>query len=298
MRTACGVSSRVEWALLVLRLNAVYWFRTTLIVALAALGCDGGVAGADKPNHDPSAARVRTQRARTIAQDIQPAVALEDIKPASLCVTMGKLGAVKSTLDNAKADVIGALEKPTAIDAPTFRAVAPAKAGDAAELKVVVHGASETVRALSSGQQRRQLGLKLRAENGCNLVYVMWRLDPRPKVEVSVKRNPGQRVAKECGANGYQKLKPLYTFRGSQYPTLDDGSEHTLRAEISGDMLTAWIDGNIAWQGTLPDEARDMTGPAGVRSDNLSFDLTAFSVDARAGNDTKAKCVGEDEAGE
>jgi hypothetical protein len=291
----------MEWALGMLRHNVVHWFRTTLIVALAALGCDGGVAGADKPNHEPSAARVRTQRARTIAQDIQPAVALDNVKPASLCVTMGKLGAIKSTLDNAKAEVIGALEKPTTIDAPTFRAVAPSNAGDAAELKVVVHGASEQARALASGQQRRQIGLKLRAANGCNLVYVMWRLDPRPKVEVSVKHNPGQRVAKECGAGGYTKLKPIYTFKASQYPTLDNGSEHTLRAEISGDSLTAWIDGKVAWQGTLPDEARDLTGPAGVRSDNLSFDLTSFAVDARATTDTasaKAKCVGGDELGE
>jgi hypothetical protein len=110
-----------------------------------------------------------------------------------------------------------------------------------------------------------------------------------------VKSNPGQRVAKECGAGGYTKVKPVSTFKASQYPTLDDGAEHTLRAEISGDNLTAWLDGNVAWQGTLPDGARDLAGPAGIRSDNLAFDITSFSVDARAGNDTKAKCVGDDE---
>jgi hypothetical protein len=240
---------------------------------------------------------VGTQRARTIAQDAKPVVALEDVKPASLCVTMGKLAAVKTDLAPVQADVVGAVAKPTPIDVPTFRAVSPEKAGDAAELKVVVHGASETARALASGQLRRQLGVKLRAENGCNLVYVMWRLDPRPKVEVSVKRNPGQRVAKECGANGYTKVKPAYTFKASQYPTLDDGSEHSLRAEINGDLLTAWLDGNVAWQGTLPVEAGELAGPAGVRSDNLSFDLTSFAVDARPSTDTtKTKCVGDESA--
>jgi hypothetical protein len=99
-----------------------------------------------------------------------------------------------------------------------------------------------------------------------------------------------------CGANGYTKVKPVSTFKASQYPTLDDGAEHTLRAEITGDNLTAWLDGEVAWQGTLPEAARDLAGPAGVRSDNLSFDITSFAVDARPGNDTKAKCAGDEDS--
>ena len=33
---------------------------------------------------------------------------------------------------------------------------------------------------------------KLRAEDACNLVYVMWRIEPQSRLVVSVKRNPGQ----------------------------------------------------------------------------------------------------------
>jgi len=180
--------------------------------------------------------------------------------PSTLCVTKGQLA------------------RDARIEVPTFRAVAPGHAGDTASIRFTVHGDSTTQRALDSGELRRQLGLKLRAENGCNLVYVMWRLDPKPKLEVSIKRNPGARTAADCGADGYTKIKPLFS---SPLPTLDDNNEHELRAEIVGDTLTAWIDRQIAWQGWLPPEAAELQGPAGVRSDNLSFDLTEMQIDSR-----------------
>ncbi len=194
------------------------------------------------------------------------------MEPASLCVTMGQIAG-------------------TRVDAPTFRAVAQTHAGDAASLRFAVHGDSTEHRALASGQLRRQLGLKLRAADGCNLVYVMWRRDPAPGIEVSVKRNAGQHTAKECGNAGYTKLAP--THRGTT-PVLDDGREHELRAEISGELLTAWIDGALAWQGTLPDDAQQLTGAPGVRSDNLAFDVISFAVDDRAGSGARAKCRPDD----
>lgn len=201
-----------------------------------------------------------------------PTLAVAAVEPASLCVTMGALSG-------------------TRVDAPTFRAVAPAHAGDAAYLRFKVHGDSTEHRALASGQLRRQVGLKLRAADGCNLVYVMWRRDPKPGIEVSVKRNEGAHTGKECGNAGYTKLAP--THHGT-VPALDDEREHELRAEIAGDVLTAWIDGALAWQGTLPDGARDLTGAPGVRSDNLSFDIVAFGVDERAGSGAHAKCRTDD----
>lgn len=181
----------------------------------------------------------------------------------------------------------------TRIEVPTFRAVAQGRNGDAAAIKLTVLGDTAKTRALKSGQQRRQVGLKLRAENGCNLVYVMWRLDPKPKLDVSVKRNPGERTAKECGADGYQKVKP--TFKRFD-TTLDDGAPHELRAEIVDDTLTAWIDGRVAWRGTLPATARDLVGPAGIRSDNLAFELASLEVDAQptSGAGKAPKCVDEE----
>ncbi len=208
--------------------------------------------------------------------DPKPQAQLADVATSALCVSMGKL-------DGAS------------IDVPTFRAVAPGHAGDAAAAKVLVHGASSDARALASGQLRRQLGLKLRAQDGCNLVYVMWRLDPKPKLDVSVKRNAGARTAKECGNGGYTKVKPAWT---GFLPGLEDRAPHELRAEIHGDELDVWIDGKLQWQGALPAAAKELAGPAGFRSDNLAFDLVAFSADARAGGAVDAKCKADDEPAE
>lgn len=160
---------------------------------------------------------------------------------------------------------------------PTTRATARGSSGDAAALEFVYRGDTAIVRELASGHARRQLGLKLRATNGCNLIYVMWRLDPTPKLEVSIKRNPGGRDHDDCGAEGYTKVKPTKSWK---VPVLANGDKHTLRAAISGDDLTAWIDERVAWRGTLPSGARTLTGPAGLRSDNLVFDLVGFSTAA------------------
>jgi hypothetical protein len=173
---------------------------------------------------------------------------------------------------------------------PTVRAVAIGSTGEAATLSFTFHGHSEQVRALASGQARRQLGLKLRAANGCNLVYVMWRLDPKPMLDVSVKLNPGMRSHGECGANGYTKVKAK---EAADVPELVAGGKHSLRAELSGLELTAWIDDKVAWRGTLPDAARDLTGPAGFRSDNVAFDLVAFDAPKGAGTTAPATCTSD-----
>ncbi len=202
---------------------------------------------------------------------------LATIEPDGLCVTKGKLAGAR-------------------IKVPTFRAVANGASGDAAAATFLVHGATAEARALASGQQRRQLGLKLRAQDGCNLVYVMWRLDPKPKLEVSVKHNPGARTAKECGANGYAKVKPQRT---EVLPALIDGNQHELRAEIRGDQLLAWVDDRLVWEGSLPAAAAALAGPAGLRSDNLEFELSALSFGG-AGGDTarrdKQACKGDEQS--
>jgi hypothetical protein len=168
----------------------------------------------------------------------------------------------------------GAIER-QAIAAPTVRAVAPTARGDAAELAFTFAGDAATNRALANGQLRRQVGLKLRAADGCNLVYIMWRLDPRPKLEVSVKSNPGKRTHEQCGADGYIKVKPTHAVH---VPALEAGTAYRLRAEIVGDELTAWIDGRVAWHGELPAEARALVGPAGLRSDNVALEHVALAV--------------------
>lgn len=193
---------------------------------------------------------------------------LIDVAPvANICVTKGKA-------------TLGAQ-----VTEPTMRAFAHGTSGDAASLTFIYRGEPENMRALASGQERRQLGLKLRAANGCNLVYVMWRLDPKPTLEVSVKFNPGMSTHKECGANGYTKIKPT---ERTGVPAMLRGEQHTLRAEIHGDELTAWIDDEFAWRGTLPDSAAKLAGPSGIRSDNLLFDLVSFA--APTGQATEPAC--------
>jgi len=171
---------------------------------------------------------------------------------------------------------------------PTVRAFAldPTASGDAAELAFTYRGDSQAGRALANGQLRRQVGLKLRAANGCNVVYVMWRLDPRPKLEISVKSNPGKRTHDECGADGYIKVRPQ---QASRVAAFERGQPHLLRAEIVGDALTAWVDGKVAWHGILPPEARALVGPAGLRSDNVALDDVALSA-ARGRVAAAAQC--------
>lgn len=216
-----------------------------IAIALAATGAcgdhrAGGASSGDKADMSES-----------------PRIKLSPVAKAALCATKGEAR-------------IG-----ERVTQPTARAFARDTSGDAAALTFVYRGATEHERALASGDDRRQLGLKLRAANGCNLVYVMWRLDPRPQLDISVKYNPGMTTHENCGASGYKKV--TRAEHGS-VPRLVIGERHTLRAEIDGDELTVWIDERPAWRGTLPGQARRLSGPAGLRSDNLAFDLVAFSA--------------------
>jgi hypothetical protein len=157
------------------------------------------------------------------------------------------------------------------IDEPTVRAVAPGSHGDAAELQFTYLGDTEAQVALASGQIRRQLGVKLRAADGCNLVYVMWRLDPAPMIEVSTKVNPGAHDHGDCGTRGYAKLKAQ---RSEAPPALVAGAAHTLTAEIVDEILIARVDEQVVWRGALDARARSLQGPVGLRTDNVRLSAT------------------------
>lgn len=176
------------------------------------------------------------------------------------------------------------------IDKPSMRAVAKGTDGEAASLTFTYGGELEDMKKLDSGKVRRQIGLKLRAENGCNLIYVMWRLDPKPMIQAQIKRNEGAKDHKACGSGGYKWVKAK---EQNTPPELVVGTKYTLRAEIENEELQVFVDDTLYWRGTLPDSVRDLRGPAGLRSDNLAFDLVSF--EAAAGADVgNAKCVDED----
>ena len=204
-----------------------------------------------------------------------PSLAVTPVAADRLCVTKGA------------ASLGGAITE------PTVRAVALGTSGEAASLTFRFLGDTATTHELASGESRRQLGLKLRAQDGCNLVYVMWRLDPKPGLSVSVKHNPGMRTHKECGADGYTRVKPLRGAALAPVPALHPDASHILRAELSGDDLLAWIDDQLVWRGPLPAAARTLSGPAGLRSDNVRYDLVGFSAAAAPAAAAPAKCSPE-----
>jgi hypothetical protein len=153
---------------------------------------------------------------------------------------------------------------------PKMRAVVDASDGDAAELRFTYLGPADGEARLASGELRRQVGLKLRAANGCNLVYVMWRIEPKAQLVVSVKRNPGQRTHADCGARGYRNL---VARAGTQPAPLSPNVEHRLHAKLDGRILRVWADRALAWEGDVGDEVLALRGPAGVRSDNAKLEL-------------------------
>jgi len=191
-------------------------------------------------------------------------VSVRAVHAGELCVTSG--GLERTTRGRVR------------VDGPKMRGVAPASSGDVGELRFLYRGATKQVAPLASGQVRRQVALKLRAQDGCNLVYVTWRIEPKPGIEVLIKRNQGRRMHSECGTRGYRKVSPR---RAATAPALRPGSEHTLRAEIKGQDLAVWADGVAVWEGDLGPEARALSGPVGMRSDNVALELELFADPAK-----------------
>ena len=199
-----------------------------------------------------------------------------------------KPGALAATKRDAICMTRGSIDGSMRVTEATTRGVATGSSGEAASLRFTYRGPTSEQAKLASGQVRHQLGLKLRAADGCNVVYVMWRVEPKPFIEVSVKRNPGQRTHAECGANGYTKVKPASS---APVPAFEVGVAHVLEASIDGDTLTAKLDGEIVWQGELPAAARELDGPAGFRSDNVSYDAELRVAPAAHGHAATPGCT-------
>jgi hypothetical protein len=179
----------------------------------------------------------------------------------NLCVTEGEIGS----------DTANHLT----VETTKMRAYANTWTSDEIYARFTYLGGTAEESALGSGIVRRQFGLKLRAQNACNLVYAMWRIQPESKIVVSLKKNPGQSTSSECGNRGYENIKPRRT---APVPALKPGETYTLGAELHGEELRVLVDGNPVWEGDLGAELVDLTnGPVGIRSDNvhLAFDLTA-----------------------
>lgn len=137
-----------------------------------------------------------------------------------------------------------------------------------AQLEFIYRGPTAGDAPLASGELRRQIGLELRARDSCNVVYVMWHIEPSPGIVVSVKSNPGQSRHAECRDRGYSFLQPITS---DPAPRVAPGQPHVLAAEIRGRRLHVSTDGRETWVGELPLAAFEFDGPVGVRSDNAEF---------------------------
>lgn len=183
-------------------------------------------------------------------------VRMVSVPRAKLCITEGALEELKGSR--------------LAVTVPKMRAFVAAATTQVAEARLTYLGPTSAETRLGSGEMRRQFGLKLRAQNGCNLVYTMWRIEPESKLVVSVKSNPGMQASSECGNRGYRNIKPR---RSSAVPRLNPGDSHTLLADMNGSELRVSVDDRVVWEGDLGPDALSFDGPVGVRTDNGRFEF-------------------------
>jgi hypothetical protein len=164
------------------------------------------------------------------------------------------------------------------VDAGGMRAVVAGDASPFAELDLVYRGPSTKSTPLASGELRRQIGLKLRAKNTCNVVYVMWHAEPTGGIHVSVKQNDGASWHAECGDHGYVNVQPT---RSTRVRAIAPDERRRLRAAIDGSTLRIEVDATQVWEGELPAGALSFDGPAGIRTDNGIFDFDLRVPQAR-----------------
>src|SRR5580692_6100623 len=195
---------------------------------------------------------------------------LSPVSRAHLCVTEG---------------AIEELPGPRlAVNVPKMRAYLNSRTPQSVEADFTYLGSTGNEARLASGELRRQFGLKLRAQDACNLVYAMWRIEPESKLVVSVKNNPGLHSSAQCGNRGYRNIKPAH---GKPVPVLRPGQAHSLRAEMNGTEMKIFADNALVWEGSIGPEALSFDGPVGMRSDNARLQVefrAAPPLSVQAGN--------------
>lgn len=160
------------------------------------------------------------------------------------------------------------------VDTTKMRAVLGSTTKPDAEIRFRYLGETQDQSRLRSGAERTQLGLKLKAQDDCNVLYVMWRISPVSNLVVSIKRNLGQHRHAECGNSGYTNIRGTLS---RPVPKMAEGSEHSLAATLNGTSLAVDIDGALAWEGNVGDDVLRFDGPVGLRSDNARFDFQFFT---------------------
>jgi hypothetical protein len=191
---------------------------------------------------------------------------LSSLKPVAisrqgLCVTEGEISALP--------------DAHLSVNVPSARAYVMAITPQVIEVQFRYLGRTKSESSLGSGETRQQFGVKLRAQDPCNLVYAMWRIEPESKVVVSIKSNPAEHTSAECTNHGYHDIKPRRT---KAVPILRPGDQHVLRAELLDAEIRVFVDGVAVWEGNLGQDSLKIDGPVGFRSDNVHLDFVLRAV--------------------
>jgi hypothetical protein len=185
---------------------------------------------------------------------------LTPVSKANLCVTEGAIEELPG--------------QRLSVDVPKMRAYVNAYTQPIVEVRFTYLGSTGNEKPLASGEMRRQFGVKLRAQDACNLVYAMWRIEPESKLVVSVKTNPGEHTSAQCGNRGYQNIKAIH---GTPVPALVSGETHTLRAQMNGAEMKVFADNSLVWEGSVGQDALSFDGPVGIRSDNARLQIELWT---------------------
>jgi hypothetical protein len=191
-----------------------------------------------------------------------------------------------SWIDTAKADLkvtLGSVSQTRSgyltVVGPKERAQRKTGMHQDAVLQFRYRGPSKKTSKLASGGFVRQIGLKLRTKNTCNLLYIMWRIEPAEEIVVAVKSNPGKSSHRDCGAKGYTEIArvPLNELG----ITAKTHTVHRLRGRFNESngafTCTVYVDDKTVWSGPLESKIiRPINGPVGFRSDNGSFIFKLF----------------------
>src|SRR5215471_4648084 len=201
-----------------------------------------------------------------LAQETNGKTSMRPVGRSKLCITEGEIAERE--------------DNKLSVSVPKMRAFVTGPTLQEVEAHFTYLGPTKKSSPLASGELRRQFGLKLRAQDGCNLVYAMWRIEPKAELVVSVKSNPGMTKSSQCGANGYRNIKPS---RESSLPEIKAGKHYTLRAMIDDNQMRVYANNQLVWEGALGADAPAFNGPVGVRTDNGRFDFKLFAGLPRAG---------------
>lgn len=216
------------------------------------------------------------------------------IKTLVLCIPLIIQGTVIAgePLDTRRSDLrvsLGTISQTNSgyltVVGPKERAVRTSGKHSKALLRFRYRGPSEKTAPLDSGSVIQQIGLKMRAMDTCNLMYVMWRIKPTEEIYIAIKRNPGKSTYEDCRANGYLvlgrvPLKPLGITAVTQQTHRLGASVTETAGRYAGEVT---IDGRQIWSGEIDAKLiSSINGPVGIRSDNGSFIFKLFVTDAES----------------